>query len=88
MIKLEYTCFECERQFPIEVSDLEYRSSLSESHTETCPRCGLRPGYARVRCRRCGRRYVAFHPHAHVICTIVDTACPDCGEVPFELCTC
>lgn len=87
-MQTEYRCFDCGKDFPVEITDEEYKTSLSEAHTEGCPQCGRSVGTGTVKCEACGDRFVLAFPHWHIMCDVASGNCPKCGESYVSLCIC
>ena len=87
-MKIEYHCIDCNKAFPVEVTDEEYKTVLSEAHPELCPECGRRVGTGNVQCQACGNEFVLHFAHWHIMCDLAGGNCPKCGNNYVSLCIC
>jgi DNA-directed RNA polymerase subunit RPC12/RpoP len=87
-MQIEYQCLDCDKSFPIDITDEEYHSCLSNAHAEVCPQCGRKVGTGSVKCTDCGTAFVLRFVHWHVTCDLTTGNCPKCGKKYVELCIC
>jgi len=87
-MKMQYRCADCKHEFQIEVTDLEYRSSLRKDRTDSCVKCGQMVGKGTTKCQKCGHDFIVYMPHWHVMCNLYNAKCPQCSHQAVSLCIC
>lgn len=85
---IDYHCLNCEFQFAITVTEIEWKSSLNPVRTDACPECAQQVGKGPVRCRNCGETFELAFPHWHVTCDLARGNCPVCKSEYLSLCIC
>jgi hypothetical protein len=87
-VQVRYRRVDCAHEFPVEITEAEYRSSLEAGHAEHCSRCGQVVGKGHVTCRECGMTFVLEFPHWHVLCDLAVGPCLGCAARYISLCIC
>ncbi len=77
-MQINYPCADCEKSFPIRVSDREFNTTISGIRRDFCPCCRQQVGYGKVTCRHCGQAFVVRMPLRHTHNRLAFGRCPSC----------